>query len=124
LLSNAIRFTPGEGAVRVVIESTVIGEAPGGMPGVRMVVADNGVGIPDGELETVFDKFVQSSKTRSGAGGTGLGLAICREIVGQHRGSIRAEATPGGGATIVMLLPREPISQASDSVQHTRRDIA
>ena len=124
LLSNAIRFTPGDGAVRVVIDSAVIGDAPGGVPAVRVVVADNGVGIPDGELETVFDKFVQSSKTRSGAGGTGLGLAICREIVGQHRGSIRAEATPGGGATIVMLLPREPISQASDSVQHTRRDIA
>ncbi len=78
------------------------------VPAVRVSVEDNGVGIPDAERETVFDKFVQSSKTRSGAGGTGFGLAICREIVSQHRGVIRAQATAGGGATIVMFLPREP----------------
>jgi PAS domain S-box-containing protein len=124
LLSNSIRFTPADGAVRLTVRAAGIGAGAAEVPAVRVAVEDNGVGIPEAELETVFDKFVQSSKTRSGAGGTGLGLAICREIVDQHRGTIRAEATAGGGATIVMLLPREPISQESDSVQNTRRDIA
>jgi PAS domain S-box-containing protein len=124
LLSNAIRFTPVDGAVRVTVRAASIDEGGAVRPAVRVAVEDNGVGIPESELETVFDKFVQSSKTRTGAGGTGLGLAICREIVDQHRGTIHAESTPGSGATIVMLLPREPISHDSESVHDTRREIA
>ncbi len=124
LLSNAIRFSPVDGAIRLVVGAASMGEGAATAPAVRVAVEDHGVGIPEAELETVFDKFVQSSKTRSGAGGTGLGLAICREIVGQHRGTIRAEATPGGGATIVMLLPREPLSHVTDSVHDSRSDIA
>jgi signal transduction histidine kinase len=73
---------------------------------VRLIVRDQGVGIPEAELESVFDKFVQSSATKSGAGGTGLGLAICREIVSQHGGRIWAEPNPGGGTAIVVELRR------------------
>jgi signal transduction histidine kinase len=54
----------------------------------------------------VFDKFVQSSKTRSGAGGTGLGLSICRQIVEDHGGRIWARNSAARGACIVFLLPR------------------
>jgi PAS domain S-box-containing protein len=124
LLSNAIRFTPVDGAVRLTVRSATVGEGSAARPAVRVAVADNGVGIPEAELETVFDKFVQSSKTTNGAGGTGLGLAICREIVARHRGTIRAEPTAGGGATIVMLLPREPLPHGSDSVHDKRSEIA
>jgi signal transduction histidine kinase len=74
-------------------------------------VTDEGTGIPEGEYEAVFDKFVQSSKTKSGAGGTGLGLAICREIVAQHGGRIWAEPAPGGGARFVLILPAESGSE-------------
>ena len=56
-------------------------------------------------LETVFDKFVQSSKSNTGAGGTGLGLAICREIIHLHRGRIWAENRDGGGARFVFEIP-------------------
>jgi signal transduction histidine kinase len=61
-------------------------------------------------LETVFDKFVQSSKTKTGAGGTGLGLAICREIVAAHGGTIRAEQNPApqAGVCFVVRLPVRP----------------
>jgi len=101
LLSNAIKFSPA--GARVVLEL----RAGAGEAGIEMSVCDEGVGIPDGELEVVFDKFVQSSKTKTGAGGTGLGLAICREIAQAHGGTIRAANNPAPrrGATFSLRLP-------------------
>lgn len=66
---------------------------------------DQGIGIPGNELVSVFDKFTQSSMTKTGAGGTGLGLAICVDIVEAHRGKIWAENNPEGGATFSFTLP-------------------
>ena len=71
---------------------------------------DSGIGIPEAEIETIFDKFVQSSKTRSSAGGTGLGLAICKEIVSMQGGAIWAENNPEGGASISFSMPVRPSS--------------
>jgi PAS domain S-box-containing protein len=110
LLSNAIKFTP-EGR-RIAVELTTT-ELPGGRrsedggrrPAVSLIIADEGVGIPDDEIESIFDKFVQSSRTSTGAGGTGLGLAICREIIVAHRGTICARNRPGGGAQFEVVLP-------------------
>lgn len=115
LLSNAIKFTPEGRCITVLLADDVL---PHGRrrsdhdhrPALRLTVADQGIGIPPEELETVFDKFVQSSKTRTGAGGTGLGLAICREIVTHHGGRIGACNLPEGGAAINVLLPRAPES--------------
>jgi len=98
LLSNAVKFTPAGKVVRIVVDNED-GEV------VRVAVLDEGVGVPEDELEAVFDKFVQSSKTNSGAGGTGLGLAICREIARQHRGTIWARNNPAGGACFTLTLP-------------------
>ena len=70
-----------------------------------MSVRDEGPGIPAEELETVFDKFVQSSKTKSDQGGTGLGLAICREIVAGHQGRIWAENNATAGCIFYCELP-------------------
>ncbi len=69
-------------------------------------VVDQGPGIPEEELEQIFDKFVQSSRTATGAGGTGLGLAICREIISQHDGQIWAENSSAKGACVCFELPR------------------
>jgi signal transduction histidine kinase len=104
LLSNAIKFTPAGRSVRVVIGADVLS----GEPAVRLQVIDEGVGIPPDELEVVFEKFVQSSKTKSGAGGTGLGLAICHEIVQQLGGRLWARNNPVGGACFTMLLGMRP----------------
>jgi PAS domain S-box-containing protein len=97
LLSNAIKFSPQGGRIEVSLKAAELragrrGEAT--RPGIEISIRDEGIGIPEGELETVFDKFVQSSKTKTGAGGTGLGLAICREIVLAHHGLIFAANNP------------------------------
>ncbi|NRA77454.1 MAG: response regulator [Pseudoalteromonas sp.] len=73
----------------------------------EIAVIDRGIGIPEQELEKIFAKFEQSSKTNSGAGGTGLGLAICREFVALHQGTISASNNEYGGATILVRLPLE-----------------
>ena len=104
LLSNAVKFTPEGGRVGVEFDDREI--LADGRAALRISVVDEGAGIPDTELQSIFDKFVQSSTTKSGAGGTGLGLAICREIVYHHEGRIWAENNPKRGATVHVLLPR------------------
>jgi signal transduction histidine kinase len=70
-------------------------------------VDDDGPGIPDGERERVFDRFVRLDSSRERAsGGSGLGLAIVRTVVGAHAGSVAAEVSPWGGARFTVRLPR------------------
>jgi signal transduction histidine kinase len=112
LLSNAVKFTPSGKRIAMVLSDGDLPDCPGAevgvRPALRLTVSDEGVGIPEGEVEAVFDKFFQSSKTRSGAGGTGLGLAISREIASAHGGTLTGANNPSGGATFVMVLPRQP----------------
>ena len=102
LLSNASKFTPEGKGIHLSLGQATL---PGGLRGVAFSVSDEGIGIPAGELDAVFDKFVQSSRTRTGAGGTGLGLAICQEIVAAHKGSITACINAAGGAEFTVILP-------------------
>jgi len=71
---------------------------------------DSGVGIPENEIHSIFDKFVQSSKTKTGAGGTGLGLAICKEIIDLHRGKIYVKNNEEKGACFTFNIPVSPIN--------------
>ena len=112
LLGNAIKFSPPAACITV---SFGLGTVPAGrrtddssVPALSITVSDQGVGIPQPELETIFDKFVQSSKTRTGAGGTGLGLSICREIVLAHHGTIVACNNSCCGASFIVHLPTAP----------------
>lgn len=110
LLSNAIRFSPAGGCIRFIFSTTEIPRGrrnsdQGRMSALTLVVEDQGPGIPADELEVIFDKFAQSSRTRTGAGGSGLGLAICREIMAAHRGRIHAEIRAEGGARLIVSLP-------------------
>lgn len=109
LLGNAIKFTEQASAVTVRWQPTAATSAEAtASAGLRLTVSDAGPGIPAGEEESIFEKFVQSSGTRSGAGGTGLGLAICREIVSLHGGTITAYNLPAGGACFEVVLPLAP----------------
>jgi len=111
LLSNAIKFSPADAVVEVVLAVDVARP-----DWVEMRFSDTGVGIPEAELESVFDKFVQSTKTKSGAGGTGLGLAICRQLLTAHGGTIHAVNRPAplSGCTFVVRLLRSPQNVAVD----------
>lgn len=101
ILSNAIKFSPIGGEILIEYASTTREDGSY----VQMQIRDQGPGIPPEEIERIFDKFYQSTKTASGAGGSGLGLAICREIVSAHRGRIWAENAEGGGSLFCLELP-------------------
>ena len=110
LVSNAVKFTPKGGRITVRVHAGSAGTVSGDPAAMEVEVADEGIGIPQQELEAVFDKFVQSSKTKSGAGGTGLGLAISREILLQHGGGIRAGHAAKAGTVFTFWLPTQPPS--------------
>jgi len=101
LLSNAIKFTPENKSIIL----SIVKEIYNNKPVLCFSIEDEGVGIPEGELEQVFDQFIQSSYTKTNAGGTGLGLAICQEIVRLHNGRIWAEHAEYGGSIFKFVLP-------------------
>jgi len=123
LLSNAIKFSYEGGKISINIDDAEIeSEYEGGflnIPAVMFSINDSGIGIPENELKTVFDKFIQSSKTNSGAGGTGLGLAICREIIEGHDGKIWAESKDGEGTNIKFIIPIEHIDHEDAEIDKT-----
>jgi two-component system sensor histidine kinase/response regulator len=98
LLSNATKYSPDGGIITV-----------GGRGDERQLliwVRDQGIGIPHGDLERVFERFyrAENEATRQ-VRGAGLGLAVCRGIVEAHGGRIWAESTPGTGSTFYFALP-------------------
>lgn len=112
LLSNAIKFSPANSEIRITfIDDNLVLDSGENVSAVRLTVRDQGIGIPNDELESVFDKFVQSSETNTGAGGTGLGLAICKHIVDFHSGNIFAENNSDKGASFHLVLPRKEINE-------------
>ena len=96
LLENAAKYTPKGSEIR--IEAAVRGDE------LRIVVADNGPGFAPGTEEAIFEKFARGER-ESATPGVGLGLAISRAIVQAHRGEIRAERGPDGGARFIISLP-------------------
>jgi signal transduction histidine kinase len=102
LLSNALKFTPEGGSVRLDA-GLVAGPAR-----VRLRVADTGIGIPPEKQASVFDPFVQvdMSRTRRSEG-SGLGLAISRDLARGMGGDLEVESTVGEGSTFTLWLPAE-----------------
>ena len=104
LISNAIKFSPAGTEIHLRARRGDIHEA-------ELQVSDQGRGIPEDKLDSIFERFLQVDASDSRAmGGTGLGLSICRAIVTQHRGRIWATSTPGKGSTFHFTLPTRPAS--------------
>ena len=97
LISNAIKYTPEGGRVGMTFW-------PETDETVRIVVSDNGIGIPKSEMPRVFTHFFRASNVQEVIG-TGLGLAIVKEIVLKHSGQIQVESEEGIGTTFVISLP-------------------
>jgi GAF domain-containing protein len=98
ILGNAIKFSPDGGEIAVCIRER--GEY------LRVAVSDTGIGIPDDQLEKIFERFhqVNGSPTRR-FGGTGLGLALVKEAIDAHGGKVWAESQEGKGSTFFFTLP-------------------
>ena len=99
LISNALQHTPVGGEITVKLEQS---------DQIKLEVRDSGPGIPEGQLEKIFDRFHRVDASRSRAsGGTGLGLAIVRTIVELHGGTISARNGSQTGAVLTLILPNK-----------------
>ena len=100
LLSNALKFSPDGGVVRVVVAQDA--------HDVRVDVVDQGPGVPVSDRTKIFDWFFQGERRQSArVKGSGLGLSIAREFVSAHRGTIEALEGEGGGACFRVVLPND-----------------
>jgi two-component system sensor histidine kinase SenX3 len=99
LVSNAVAYSPKD--TRVAVSVGISGSS------VDISVADQGIGIPQQDLERIFERFYRVDAARSRAtGGTGLGLAIVKHIMTHHRGEVTVWSKEGSGSTFTLRLPR------------------
>jgi len=104
LMSNAIRYTPGEGTIRVSTGT----EVADGRTWATLTVSDTGIGIPEDELPYIFDRFFRGEQPRKmQVSGTGLGLAILKEIVELHGGRVTVESAVDRGSSFTVHLPHQ-----------------
>lgn len=108
LISNCIKYCPEGSEVLIRVEKHY--------QYWKVQVQDNGDGIPDNELDLIFEKFYQGHQTKTGAGGSGLGLAICKQIIIAHGGFMKAKNLETGGLCVYFGIPikDEEVSENSD----------
>ncbi|NKI28453.1 response regulator [Arenibacter sp. 6A1] len=99
LLSNAFKFTPKEGNISLNIVPI------NDKKSIKLSVSDSGSGIPQGELENIFELFYQSQSGKTTQEGTGIGLALSKEIMDLHHGKIEVESTEVEGTVFTITLP-------------------
>ncbi|MFO0986783.1 MAG: PAS domain-containing sensor histidine kinase [Alphaproteobacteria bacterium] len=99
LVSNAVKFTPSGGTVRVSVASGADG-------GLVISVADTGIGMEADDIPRVFEPFVQLGRDKGISGeGTGLGLPLCKELVELHGGTMSLVSQPGAGTMVAAAFP-------------------
>jgi len=98
LLDNAVKYTPEKGSIRISAAQD------GGF--VRVDVSDTGAGIPEEDIQRIFERFYRVDKARSRElGGTGLGLSIVKHIVQAHGGQVSVKSAPGKGSVFSFTIP-------------------
>jgi len=103
LLENAVKYS--EPGTTVAVRARVMAEW------IELDVVDRGIGIPDRDIERIFERFYRVDRGRSrDTGGTGLGLAIVRHVAGGHGGEVRVESREGHGSMFTLRLPAGPPS--------------
>jgi two-component system, OmpR family, sensor histidine kinase SenX3 len=107
LLDNAVAYSPEK--TRVVVTTKMSGKHI-----VELSVADQGIGIPERDLERIFERFYRVDPARSRVtGGTGLGLAIVKHVTAAHGGNVTVTSKVGAGSTFTLRLPARPGAQSS-----------
>jgi len=110
LVTNAIKYSPSGGAITIDVRPEDDG-------GVRLSVTDEGIGIPEKELDAIFGLFYRSpDRAARDAAGMGLGLYISREIVVRHGGRIWAERGAAKGSRLNVTIPRVPVGATKPDV--------
>ena len=118
LLSNAMKFTPRGGAIRVSVEDRQ-GD------GLAIAVRDTGVGIAPEDIATALEPFGQiAHPMMCNDGGTGLGLSLARRFAELHGGSLTIDSTPDHGTTVTLLLPPDRLYVSSDRDHADARTLA
>lgn len=108
LLENAVKYSPGGGAIAVRVEAS-------GDDGL-LTVSDQGIGVPQADQVAVFERFQRGSNLAGvRSGGMGIGLYLCRRIVEEHGGRISLQSRPGEGATFTVTLPRATAASPADT---------
>jgi signal transduction histidine kinase len=98
IIDNAIKFTGEGGTIEIAVERD--------NEGVRVLIQDNGVGIPEEEQEKIFKRFYRVDKSRSKeTGGIGLGLSIAEWVAHAHHGRIEVNSELNQGSTFTVYLP-------------------
>jgi len=98
VLRNAIKYSPPQSTIQCMLTTTA--------EHAILRICDQGEGIPDSQLEAIFEPFYRVSDSRNNkTGGTGLGLAIVAQVIRQHQGTVKAIPTEQGGLCITMTLP-------------------
>lgn len=103
-MSNAIKYSEDNQTINITVEESCL-YSSNTLPAIAVSIINTGVSIPYDELESIFDKFVQSSNKDKSAGGTGLGLAISKEIIDNHKGEIFAENIENGRTKFTFVIP-------------------
>ena len=100
LLSNAFKYTPDGGRIKVSLEEDISKNQ------LKISVSDSGTGIPEQELEHIFDRFYQASNADTeDVTGTGIGLSLIKELVELHKGEVKVESKVGKGTTFEVSFP-------------------
>lgn len=107
LVSNAIKYTPRSGRVRIVGD---VDEDE-----VSLTVSDTGIGISAEDLPKIMTPYFRTESAKATASGTGLGLGISREIVASHGGSLSIDSAPGQGTSVTVRLPRSDADRRVDA---------
>jgi signal transduction histidine kinase/DNA-binding response OmpR family regulator len=114
LLTNAIKFTPEGGKVRILVEA----HRNISPPIYQFSVIDSGIGITQDKLTNIFDRFFQTEdKESQGKGGVGVGLSMVHELVKLLKGNISVQSLPGRGTMIKVMLPYTTVAQSEPNRQ-------
>lgn len=115
LLTNAIKFTPDQGCLSIIVQKN--------NDKIKIIIVDTGIGIPSEMREKVFLAFEQADSSYTKLyRGVGLGLSISKSLVELHKGSIWLEENPGGGTRACLILPIKPFERREDSLNEKNSD--